>query len=242
MAWSPKQRESILEGPKLSWNLHAEHLVQCFLSNCNGLYQADRGFHFVLYLLWRERNRYCYGKHGLPCSEVHISSQKNLCFAGMKATFSLSFEKKRFLKRSSVWKKSGWLRVGFICFSCLCHYLSLCWAVHEYFVWWWQKASNSPCVLHRWSTAIPIVSHSLCTETTCTECMQEFWCLPETSDSWHTCWKVDLHITWNLRWKNYSRLFFVIHKSQANVHIPQIPSFSSSGEPTGHMWGNPDIR
>lgn len=126
----------------------------------------------------------------------------------MKA-FSLSFEKRKFLKRSPVWKKSGWPLVGFICFSCLDYYLSLCWAVHEYSVWWWQKESDSPRVLHRWSIATPIVSHSLCTETTCTEYMQKFWCLPESSDSSHTCWKVDLYIPWNLWWTNYPDCFLL---------------------------------
>lgn len=47
-------------------------------------------------------------------------------------------------------------------------------------------------------------------ETTCTVHMQEFWCLPETSDSSHTCWKVDPNEAWNLWWRNYSSLFFAI--------------------------------
>lgn len=158
----------------------------------------------------------------------------------MKA-FSLSFEKRKFLKRSPVWKKSGWPLVGFICFSCLDYYLSLCWAVHEYSVWWWQKESDSPRVLHRWSIATPIVSHSLCTETTSTEYMQEFWCLPESSLIAHLLKSWSVH-TMKSVMNKLSRLFFVIHKSQANVHIPQIPSYSSSREPTAHMWGNPDIR
>lgn len=51
-----------------------------------------------------------------------------------------------------------------ICFSGFDHYLSLCWVVHEYYVWWWQKVSYSLRVLHRWSTVTLIVSHSLRTK------------------------------------------------------------------------------
>lgn len=147
---------------------------------------------------------YCWGGGELPRSG-YFWSDEFVKWSHETHLYSQLRKEEISEEEPNVERSVGWLWVDYICFSCFNHYLSLCRVVHEYYVYWWQKVSDCPCVLHRWSTVTPIV-FTVHRETTCTAHMQEIWSLPETSDSSHTWWKVDPRIAGNLWWRNYSSL------------------------------------